>query len=78
MPSMLSSYLRQSTLMAQNEISHKSKMEEEERLQCRNIPMPAFPPTPLGLEALYSLCRRIYPDQVNPLQVTALVKYWYV
>lgn len=33
-------------------------------------------PTPAGLEALYSLCRRIYPDQVNPLQVTALLKYW--
>lgn len=34
-------------------------------------------PTPAGLESLYSLCRRIYPDQVNPLQVTALLKYWY-
>ncbi|GFG39370.1 hypothetical protein Cfor_08323 [Coptotermes formosanus] len=62
--------------MAKNEISHKSKMDGEERLQCRNIPITTFPPTPLGLEALYSLCRRIYPDQVNPLQVTALVKYW--
>ncbi|GLH08101.1 Suppressor of fused homolog [Gryllus bimaculatus] len=37
---------------------------------------PGFPPTPLGLEALYSLCRRLYPDQPNPLQVTAVVKYW--
>jgi suppressor of fused-like protein len=62
--------------MAQNEICPKSKMDGEERLQCRNISMTAFPPTPLGLEALYSLCRRIYPDQMNPLQVTALVKYW--
>jgi suppressor of fused-like protein len=51
-------------------------MEEEESSSCRSVPMAAFPPTPLGLEALYSLCRRIYPDQVNPLQVTALVKYW--
>jgi suppressor of fused-like protein len=52
--------------------------EEENRGDrcCRSVHMSAFPPTPLGLEALYSLCRRIYPDQANPLQVTALVKYW--
>nr|CAI5841390.1 unnamed protein product [Callosobruchus analis] len=35
-----------------------------------------LPPTPAGLEILYSLCRKIYPDQPNPLQVTALLKYW--
>ncbi|XP_049804472.1 suppressor of fused homolog [Schistocerca nitens] len=40
------------------------------------LPMELFPPTPAGLDAIYSLCRKIYPDQVNPLQVTALVKYW--
>ena len=34
------------------------------------------PITPPGLEAIYSACRRLYPDQPNPLQVTALVKYW--
>ncbi|KAE8749523.1 hypothetical protein FOCC_FOCC003788 [Frankliniella occidentalis] len=41
----------------------------------------SFPPnilsvTPPGLDSLYSLCRRVYPNQPNPLQVTALVKYW--
>ncbi|KAI4458145.1 suppressor of fused [Holotrichia oblita] len=39
-------------------------------------PLNILPPTPAGLESLYSLCRKIYPDQVNPLQVTALLKYW--
>lgn len=39
-------------------------------------PMNILPPTPAGLETLYALCRKIYPDQVNPLQVTALLKYW--
>lgn len=39
-------------------------------------PINMLPPTPAGLESLYSLCRRIYPDQINPLQVTALLKYW--
>ncbi|XP_017772156.1 PREDICTED: suppressor of fused homolog isoform X1 [Nicrophorus vespilloides] len=39
-------------------------------------PINMLPPTPPGLEALYTLCRKIYPDQVNPLQVTALLKYW--
>lgn len=29
-----------------------------------------------GLQAIYSACRRIYPDQPNPLQVTAVVKFW--
>ncbi|XP_066582355.1 suppressor of fused homolog [Prorops nasuta] len=30
----------------------------------------------LGLDALHSLCKEIYPDQSNPLTVTAIVKYW--
>lgn len=42
----------------------------------RSQPLSFLPPTPPGLESLYSLCRRIYPDQGNPLQVTAVVKYW--
>lgn len=32
-----------------------------------------FPP---GLQAIYGECRRLYSDQANPLQVTAIVKYW--
>jgi len=32
---------------------------------------------PPGLQAIYCECSRIYPDQQNPLQVTAVVKYWY-
>lgn len=31
---------------------------------------------PAGLSALYLLCKRIYPDQCNPLQATTLVKFW--
>jgi len=31
---------------------------------------------PAGLDSLYILCKRIYPDQCNPLQATTLVKYW--
>ncbi|KAK9509233.1 hypothetical protein O3M35_006589 [Rhynocoris fuscipes] len=34
------------------------------------------PPLLPGLEALLFACSRIYPDQPNPLQVTALIKYW--
>lgn len=41
-------------------------------------PINILPPTPAGLESLYALCRKVYPDQANPLQVTALLKYWYV
>ncbi|XP_067126583.1 suppressor of fused homolog isoform X2 [Centruroides vittatus] len=36
-------------------------------------PLPVIPP---GLEWLYTACRNIYPQQPNPLQVTAVVKYW--
>ena len=31
-----------------------------------------------GLETLYDVCRQVYPDQENPLQVTAFIKYWSV
>lgn len=31
---------------------------------------------PAGLAALYMLCKRLYPDQCNPLQATTLLKYW--
>ncbi|RZF46641.1 hypothetical protein LSTR_LSTR016583 [Laodelphax striatellus] len=48
----------------------------EEEIHCRNLPMNFLPPTPPGLEALFLSCRGIYPDQANPLQVAALVKYW--
>ena len=40
-----------------------------------DIPLPSVP-TPPGLAAIYSTLRKAYPDQSNPLQVTALVKYW--
>ncbi|KAJ1521235.1 hypothetical protein ONE63_002920 [Megalurothrips usitatus] len=41
-----------------------------------NLQPHVVPATPPGLDALFSLCRRVYPNQPNPLQVTALVKYW--
>lgn len=34
---------------------------------------PMIPPV---LQALYNYCARIYPDQPNPLQVSAVVKFW--
>lgn len=37
-------------------------------------PFPSlFPP---GLHGIYGECRRLYPEQPNPLQVTAILKYW--
>ena len=33
---------------------------------------------PQGLQAIYAECSRVYPDQRNPLQVAAVVKYWYL
>lgn len=35
-----------------------------------------LPGVPAGLEAVYASCRALYPDQPNPLQVTAVVKFW--
>lgn len=29
-----------------------------------------------GLEAIDKACLEIYPDQPNPLQATAVVKFW--
>ncbi|KAG8222758.1 hypothetical protein J437_LFUL008156 [Ladona fulva] len=51
-------------------------MEEREKGIHRSLPRNVLPPTPLGLEALYAACKNLYPDQPNPLQVTALIKYW--
>ena len=31
-----------------------------------------------GLEAVEKACLEIYPDQPNPLQASAVVKYWWV
>ena len=42
----------------------------------QNIQQSQVPMTPPGLQAIYNACRRLYPDQPNPLQVTAVVKYW--
>ncbi|XP_076295954.1 suppressor of fused [Lasioglossum baleicum] len=54
-------------------------MREREEF-CRSFPpgLPAQPPTTRapGLDALHSRCKEIYPDQSNPLTVTAVVKYW--
>ena len=36
-----------------------------------------LPSSAPGLEALLDACREVYPDQPNPLQVTAFIKYWY-
>ncbi|XP_066904571.1 suppressor of fused homolog isoform X2 [Halyomorpha halys] len=39
-------------------------------------PCSSQPVSPPGLEALYVACREIYPEQPNPLQVAAVIKYW--
>lgn len=39
---------------------------------------PTKPIAPPGLQKLIEQCQNLYPDQKNPLQVTTLLKYWYV
>lgn len=51
-------------------------MEDRESIYSSNYSQSSIPITPPGLEAIYNACRRQYHDQPNPLQVTALVKYW--
>ncbi|XP_069139954.1 suppressor of fused homolog [Argopecten irradians] len=53
-----------------------ANMEDRESIYGSNYSQSSVPVTPPGLEAIYTECRRLYPDQPNPLQVTALVKYW--
>ncbi|CAI9717818.1 suppressor of fused homolog [Octopus vulgaris] len=52
------------------------KIEDEDK----PYSSPNFPSnmhlTPPGFESIYAACRRTYPNQSNPLQVTALTKYW--
>ena len=53
-----------------------------EKLNSSRIPHPPsslktmVPNPPPGLGAIYQACRNVYPDQQNPLQVTAVFKYW--
>ena len=51
-----------------------------ERLTTRYPQPPSFknmvPNPPPGLSSIYQACKSIYPDQANPLQVTAVIKYW--
>lgn len=49
---------------------------EREAAMHSHYPQYPVPVTPAGLESIYTSCRTLYPDQPNPLQVTALVKYW--
>ena len=58
--------------------SQHFKMETGDVYLQQHYPQYQVPTTPIGLEAIYKACRRIYADQPNPLQVTALVKYWWV
>ncbi|XP_042192628.1 suppressor of fused homolog isoform X2 [Callorhinchus milii] len=45
--------------------------------ELRPSPSPAMAALlPRGLHAIYQESRRLYSDQPNPLQVTAIVKYW--
>ena len=53
---------------------HREDMEM--RRSSRGVASLSVTPPP-GLQAIYNECSRIYPDQPNPLQVTAVVKYWY-
>lgn len=55
---------------------NQANMDKEDNYFAPNYQNYPVPVTPPGLEAIYSACRRLYPDQPNPLQVTALVKYW--
>jgi len=50
--------------------------EMDIRRNNRGVASASVSPPP-GLQAIYSECSRVYPDQPNPLQVTAVVKYWY-
>ena len=53
-------------------------MEDKSHLCVSNYSIEDMSVVPLGLHVIYSECRRLYPDQPNPLQVTANLKYWYV
>lgn len=41
-------------------------------------PTPVDPINPIGpgLQSLYNTCQQLYPNQPNPLQVTAVTKFW--
>ena len=68
-------YYKQTT---RRDLPSKSSLQSgDNRYYYFNLGMTVPPLSrPLGLDALHAACRALYPNQANPLQVTALVKYW--
>lgn len=59
-----------------NENDHQNNCILTPRSVSEMAYIPQNPQLPPGLSSLYMLCKRIYPDQCNPLQATTLLKYW--
>ncbi|XP_029343842.1 suppressor of fused homolog [Acyrthosiphon pisum] len=59
-----------------------NESDHQNGVHCMRTPrsiteVPYIPQTPpAGLASLYMLCKRIYPDQCNPLQATTVIKFW--
>ncbi|KAL5244334.1 hypothetical protein ACI65C_011744 [Semiaphis heraclei] len=59
-----------------------NESDHQNGVHCMHSPrsiteVPYIPQTPpAGLASLYMLCKRIYPDQCNPLQATTVIKFW--
>jgi len=60
-----------------------NESDHQNGVHCMRTPrsiteVPYIPQTPpAGLASLYMLCKRIYPDQCNPLQATTVIKFWW-
>ncbi|CAG5075898.1 Similar to Sufu: Suppressor of fused homolog (Mus musculus) [Cotesia congregata] len=58
-------------------VNMREKDELEFNGPCNKVNNDMTPSTrALGLDALHSVCRELYPNQTNPLTVTAILKFW--
>lgn len=60
-----------------NETANHPNGDAHYALAPRTAPEAHHNMLPVGLASLYMLCRRAYPDQLNPLQATTVIKYWW-
>lgn len=69
-------YLNGVQQLSHAEIAQNNKMENVATFPHASLLRSPISSVPLGLQALYDHCFQAYPNQANPLQVTAVIKFW--
>lgn len=67
---------REDYLRAANNNNNNFPLGQQQQQMANNNVQQQLTSRALGLDAVHNLCKELYPQQGNPLTVTAVVKYW--